>query len=250
MSRASIKTVTYSKKKPTAFSRAKAARTVQVTTTRNQGGYPIKAFNKGYNRTSGYYGRFIGPNAENKFFDTTLTFNFDATPEVPATGQLVLIPQGVTESTRVGRKCVVKSLQLRGTVLFTPGAAAAAASTNAYMCLVLDKQCNGAAASYNDVMLGANIATGFTNLANSERFVTLKRMKWNLTSQAGATTAFSNVAKAFDFYHKCSLPLEFSSTTGAITELKSNNLFLIAGTDGQTDDTVSMSGQCRVRFSD
>jgi len=70
-----------------------------------------KYFQPGVDRTGGYYGRFAGRGAELKFFDTATSFSIDTSPEVPATGQLVLIPQGVTESTRVGRKCVIRSIQ-------------------------------------------------------------------------------------------------------------------------------------------
>jgi len=203
----------------------------------------------GYVRTSGYYGRFSGKGAETKFFDTSLSFTFDATGEVPATGQLVLIPQGVTESTRVGRKCVIKSIQLRGNMVYAP-AAAAVGSTNCILYLILDKQCNGAAAGVTDVFTGTSLPSAMHNLSNSQRFVVLKKMKWNFTSQAGVTTAYNNATKLFEMFKKCNIPLEFSSTTGAITELRSNNIFLMAGTDGSTDDLVTLGGTCRVRFSD
>jgi len=203
----------------------------------------------GYVRTSGYYGRFSGPGAELKFFDTTNSFTFDATGEVPATGQLNLIPQGVTESTRVGRKCILKSIQMRGIITFAPAAAAAAAST-AYLYLVLDKQANGAAAGIQDVFTSTNLASAFHNLANSQRFVVLKKMKYTMAPSAGVTTAYNNSTRAYDLYKKCNIPLEFSSTTGAITEIRSNNVFLLAGTDGQSDDTISCVGVTRIRFSD
>jgi len=203
----------------------------------------------GYVRTGGYYGRFSGTGAELKFFDTTNAFAFDATGEVPATGQLNLIPQGVTESTRVGRKCVIKSIQMRGIVLLQPAAAAVSAST-AYLYVVLDKQCNGAAAAATDVLTGTNFSQAFHNLSNSQRFVVLKKMKWTLQPSAGVTTAYNNVARSYDWYKKCNIPLEFSSTTGAITEIRSNNIFLLAGSDGQTDDLINLAGTCRVRFSD
>lgn len=203
----------------------------------------------GYVRTGGYYGRFSGPGAEQKFFDTSLSFTIDATGEVPATGQLNLIPQGVTESTRVGRKCVLKSIQARGTFTYSPGAAASA-STSAMMYLVLDKQCNGAAAGATDVFTGTDFTTAFHNLSNSQRFVILKKMRMNFTSAAGVTTAYNNVNKPWEFYKKCNLPLEFSSTTGAITELRSNNVFLMAGSDGNSDDLITVNGRARVRFSD
>lgn len=195
-----------------------------------------------------YYGRFRSGCAENKFFDTAIGFTFDATGEVPATGQLCLIPQGDTESTRDGRKVVLNSIYLKGSVFLTPGASAQA-SDNVHLYVVLDRQCNGAAAAVTDVMTGANLDVSFRNLSNSERFVILKHLTWNLNPQAGVTTAYNNCfAGHFEWYHKLDLPLEFSGATGAITEIRSNNIFLLAGSAGGTDDLVTMSGGCRLRF--
>lgn len=201
----------------------------------------------GYTRTGGYYGRFRR-GSELKFFDTTLSFTIDLTGEVPATGQLVLIPQGVTESTRVGRKCVIKSIQLRGQVRYTPGAGTNADAIG-FVYLVLDKQCNGAAAAVTDVLTSNVLPTALINLSNSERFVIIKRFKWVFNSTSGVSTAFGPSAKVFDYFKKCNIPIEFSSTTGAIGEIRSNNLFLLAGATIE-DDTITVSGTCRVRFSD
>lgn len=203
----------------------------------------------GYTRTGGSYGRYAGRGAEYKFFDTANSFTFDTTGEVPATGQLNLIPQGVTESTRVGRKCVLKSIQMKGIVNSVPGAGGVG-STTAFMYLVLDKQANGAAAAVTDVLTGNLLTTAMRNLSNSQRFVVLKKWAWTLTAQAGVATAFAVTQRRFEFYKKCNIPLEFSSTTGAITELRSNNLFLLAGADNNSDDTIQMIGNTRVRFSD
>lgn len=201
----------------------------------------------GYTRTGGFYGRF-GKGGELKFFDTALSFNIDATGEVPATGQLNLIPQGVTESTRVGRKCVIKSIEMKFDTLLVPAAAANSATVSSVY-VVLDKQCNGAAAVATDVFTGTVFPTALRNLANSERFVILKKFVWAQNSAAGVTTAYNNTVRHFEWYKKCNIPLEFSSTTGAITELKSNNIFLLAGSN-PLDDLVQVSGNCRVRFSD
>ena len=207
-----------------------------------------KYFQPGVNRTGGFYGRYAGRGAELKFFDTATSFNIDQTAEVPPTGQLNLIPQGVTESTRVGRKCVLKSIQGRWDIAYSPGAAAVGATTAAVY-LVLDKQANGAAATYADVFGGSIATQGLHNLANSQRFVVLKKWVWTFNATAGVTTAYNSVVKHVDWYKKCNIPLEFSSTTGAITELRSNNVFLLAGAYN-TDDVVGVSGNVRVRFSD
>lgn len=206
----------------------------------------------GYTRTGGSYGRYgysasrLGLTPEKKFFDTALSFDFDLTAEVPASGQLVLIPQGDTESTRDGRKAVIESVQIRAALSFVPAAAATAATiTNLW--LVLDTQCNGAAAAITDVFTSNVASTAMLNLNNSGRFKILKHWVHTWGPGAGATTAYNNVFKQLEFYKKCKVPIDWSSTTGAITEIRSNNLFLMAGATG-TDDLVHLEGNCRVRF--
>lgn len=194
-------------------------------------------------------GRVSRTDGELKFFDTTLSFNVDATGEVPATGQLVLIPQGVTESTRVGRKCNIRSIQMKMDLVYTPAASATGVSV-CYLYLIWDKQCNGAAAAATDVLTSASFQLALGNVANSSRFLVIKKWEVVLQSQAGVQTAFAADSKQIAYYKKCNIPLEYSSTAGAITELKSNNLFLMAGTDTGSDDVVNCSGICRVRFSD
>lgn len=206
-------------------------------------------------RKVGFYGRYTrGANAkriqqgltpEKKFFDTALAFNLDLTGEVPATGQLILIPQGDTESTRDGRQAVIKSIQIRGIVSFTP-AAAATAATVGFIYLILDTQCNGAAAAVTDVFTSADMWANQLQLNNSGRFRILKRWVYPMVSPAGATTAYNNVQKQLEYYKRCSIPIDWNGTAGAITEIRSNNLFLMAGSN--TDDLMGFQGSCRVRF--
>lgn len=224
---------------------------------RKSGGIPSRY--RGTLQRSGYYGRYTrrtqvarlrrGLNIEKKFFDTAISFAVDATGEVPATGQLNLIPQGVTESTRVGRVCQIKSLQMKIQCTYVPGV-----DTNGvgvmYLYLVQDKQCNGAAAAATDVLTSTDYKTAMINMSNSQRFRILRRWEYTFQSGAGVQTAFGRDVKVINEYVKMNLPLEFSSTTGAITEIKSNNLFLLAGSDAVTDDSINVAGTVRVRFTD
>jgi len=208
----------------------------------------LLASQKGFMRTGGSYGRYAPMGSELKFFDTALSFNVDATGEVPATGQLNLIPQGVTESTRVGRACIIKSIQIRGRFNLAPSAAATMSALS-FVYVVLDTQCNGAAAAVADVLTGTNFSTALINIDNSQRFKILKRFTLQQSPLAGQSGALNDQVDQWDWYKKCSIPLDFSSTTGAITEIRSNNLFLLAGGVG-ADDLVSFAGTCRLRFSD
>lgn len=188
---------------------------------------------------------------ELKFFDTALSFAADATAEVPATGQLNIIPQGDTESSRDGRSCIVKSIEIRGSWQHLP-AAAALAGTIVHMYCVLDTQCNKAAAAVTDVFTSANIHSSGLNLANSARFRILKHWSWIFEPKAGVTTAYNQSFKIVDWYEPgLHIPLTWdgSAATGALNTTTSNNLFLICGAFGE-DDTATFTGNCRLRFFD
>lgn len=204
---------------------------------------------RGYTRRTGFYGRFPPSGNELKFFDTTVGSLFDATGEVLSGGQLCLIPQGVTESTRVGRKCVIKSIQARGVISFLPAAGTTGTDTVSLF-LVLDKQANGAAAAFTDIFVGTNAVRALRNMANSSRFMIIKRWDIPMNSTAGVSGAYSNNKKIFRYYKRCNIPIEYSSTTGAITEIRSNNIFLAGGSDTDLDDVTGIAANFRVRFSD
>lgn len=224
-------------------------------------GYGRK-FKPGYNRTSGFYGRYNQPGggSEIKFLDTAMSqagFASDTDLAIPGTGgQICLIPQGVTQSTRVGRCASVKSIQFRGVIALesTNGGSISLKTDDVfYMILVLDKQANGAAAAATDVFTTATAKQRMINLANSSRFQVLKTITKRLTAgnetDVGVTSQPADAQVPVEFYHRCNIPLEFSSTTGAITEIKSNNLFwFIAGATSGT--WQQLLGTTRIRFSD
>lgn len=227
----------------------KRARTTTVTTTKVAPVAVRRPFRPGYDRTGGFY-RISNSINESKFLDTALSFNLDFTGEVPATGQLALIPQGDTESTRDGRIAYITSIQIKGYFVLVPAAAAVAATT-AYVFVVLDTQTNGAAAAVTDVLTGNNLGSSMINLANSQRFKILKKIIYDMNSPAGVTTAYNNVSMHCNWYKKIKIPMVYSGTAGAIGEIRSNNLFLLAGTNTSSgDDLISFAGTCRIRFHD
>lgn len=188
---------------------------------------------------------------ELKFLDTALSFTVDATGEVPATGQLNLIPQDATQSGRVGRKVVVKSVWIKASAQWTPGASTTTGGY-VYLYLVVDRQANKAAAAATDVLTSTAFASALPNVDNEQRFRILRKWKLSFNPTSGVQTAYGTIARAFEVYAKCNVPLEFDNTasTGAITTITSNNIFLLAGSDGNTDDAVSVAGTARIRYSD
>jgi len=188
-----------------------------------------------------------GSECELKYFDTALAFNCDSTGEVVATGQLCLVPQGATASTRIGRVINVRSVWIRGDILFSPGTSTAG-STNISIYLVLDRQCNGAAASATDVFTSVIFTRAMPNLENTDRFKILGKWIYALNTRAGVKGDFATVVRHFEKRIECNIPIEYSGATGALTEIRSNNLFLMASCY-LSDDSTAFNGNARIRFN-
>lgn len=194
------------------------------------------------------------PDREVKFFDTALSLPIDSTGAVE--GSLNLIPQGATESNRIGRQCTITSVLIKAFLQWQSNMAQSIfVGTQVRFALVLDKQANGANATYTDVY-ASNSITAPRNLSNAERFFVLK--EWQMIPKhpaVGTTDNWATQANSvancphteMEFYKRVRIPLEFSSTTGAITEIRSNNLFLV-GMSSSGDDIQTVIGTARVRF--
>lgn len=190
---------------------------------------------------------------EVKFFDTAVSFTADSTLEVPATGQWALIPQGDTQSTRDGRLARLKSIQFRGIITGPTTASSTNLDFVFYMWVILDRQANGAAAAVTDVFTNTLGASALINLNNSKRFRILHKeviapntAGWTMNN----TSAANVLAWPVEFFLPVNILMDWDSTTGAITEIKSNNVFIIAGVSGAgaIDDEYSVAGNARVRF--
>ncbi len=184
-----------------------------------------------------------------KFHDVDID---DAVVSVAGTIQagVNLIPQGVTEKTRVGRKCVIRKIQWRWSS-FLPSTSTPGSTTDVVrMILYQDKQANGAAAGVTDI-LETDDYQSFLNLANSGRFKILVDRLISHVSKSGAydgtNDQFGENVVNGSYYKNCFIPIEFDSTTGAVTEIKSNNLgVLLVGQTG----VATFNSAIRLRFSD
>ncbi len=219
----------------------------------------------GSTRRVGYYGRFAGAGGpaaggELKFHDIDWD---EAAADLSAgvisnTSSLVLIGQGVTESTRIGRKAVIKSIGWRGALALQPLAGAALQPpATIRMILVQDSQCNGAAPAVsgtNGLLVAANYQS-FNTLINKGRFRVLMDKSFNMNCMAGAGDGAANDSapfrKTFSYFKKCNIPIEYSGTAtpSVITELRTNNIFgiMISSSSGST---VNLDSKFRFRFAD
>ncbi len=205
---------------------------------------------RGYLRTSGFYGRYSAPTGELKFFDSNLD---DAVVDTggAVTDSINKIAQGTTESNRDGRKCTVTSVHWRYELSLPEADALATpnASDAVRVIMYVDKQANGAAIAVLDLLQTADYQS-YYNLANSSRFRVLmdKTHQINyktLASDGAAVVSSSQVLQEYSKNCQVRLPLEFSDTTGAITEIRSNNVgILLISRNG----IAGLNSKLRVRF--
>lgn len=221
----------------------------QTSMRRDRSRFRNKGFRKGYNRTGGFYGRFAGAGAELKFHDIRVDL-----PSVPDAGLITdsinKIVQGVKESERIGRKVTLRSINWRFNIELQSTTDKNKVNHSVRVILFLDKQCNGATAAVNDILEFADWQS-FNNLANKSRFRTLMDRTYDLNAmmEASSGTPTSGRIMIHDScFKKINIPIEFDNTTGAITEIRSNNIgvLLIGSNKGDSDFTSRL----RLRYSD
>lgn len=191
----------------------------------------------------------VFPKLEMKFHDVDLD---DAVIAAGAnvTATINIIPQGVTEIQRIGRKCTIRSINWRFNITLSPGTTSANTSDTVRVLLYLDKQANKATAASTDVLESADFQS-FNNLANKKRFRTLMDRTYKITASAGGgdgTTEDYGATELNDaFFKKVNIPIEWTAGTGAMTEITSSNIGVIllsrAGVAGFTS-------KFRLRFTD
>ncbi len=210
---------------------------------------------RGYTRRSGYFGRYVGAGAgagmgEMKFFDTTRAFAAPSATGTIMNLSLALVPQGVTEATRIGRKYTIRHVGMKGHFRLVNGTAAATTGDRVRVIVYQDKQTNGATAAVTDILETA-VVDSFYNLANQGRFNILMDRQVVTNSMGGAgngtSDTFAEVYKLFNFNKRCTIAIENSTTDGAVTGMRSNNIGVLAISHAALTEFGYTS---RIRFTD
>lgn len=201
----------------------------------------------------GAYMRSAPGSFEKKYLDTVF-----AAASIPAVGAFStswnLIPQGTTKNTRIGNKCTAVNINAHGQLTLLTQAANSVVGDKVRWIILVDKQANGATVgAVSDVIQTMPGATtdlnSFRNMDNVDRFVILKDKTYVLNQATQNGALGSNVTtRELKFNKKCQIPLEFSSTTGAITEVRSNNILCMLISLGNNLTQFALT--VRVKFSD
>jgi len=202
-----------------------------------QGGYSRAAFARAAVRSDLEVKNFDTINATWNPIGTTTATGVSAlaagTIYATELGSVCLIPQNSTANGRVGRKVVIKGIESRFTFTLASGATTAASNATVRLITVLDRQANGA--GFSDLALftvGTSKVTSLYNLDNAQRFTILSDEEFDLNSQAVITANSIETVKARTVKMAVNIPIEFGGTTGALGEVKSNNILHVCIVSG------------------
>ena len=160
------------------------------------------------------------PSVEVKFYDQQWGMNCGAnTWTLGSAVPLAGILQGTGPSERVGRKIKVCGIIIRGTCTL-PQASPWTVD------VVVDKQCNGVAATAAQVYANPLDFTSFPNPFEETRFRFLKRFQSFNPAQATPVPGGAPVEQAISLAIKTNFTVEYNASTGAVTDLTSDNLMI------------------------
>lgn len=176
---------------------------------------------------------------EKKAVDTTISSTFALTNGF---GLLNGISLGSDINNRVGRKILIKKVQLSGYI------EVAGLANDGNLCrlkLIYDKQTNKAIPLATDI-LNADDAISFNNLANRERFLTL----WEKSYILGVSTTDNSTIAV-----KESIPVNLetifnSGNAGTVADIQTGSLYLIYATIGTAANLPGINVNTRVRYLD
>lgn len=219
----------------------------------------------GIQRTGGYYGRFY-PGGEKKFFDTNVALTTVGSTGTILSPSINLVDQGNAQNQMVGRKILVKSVTVKALIrqhaetssnanVVTAASGLTPEALRFYV--ILDKQCNGAAATVAQVLEDTDILS-FNNLENSKRFKIMLVFQAELPLNGLGVThdgsTFNIVTPAQDIFitkhFPCNEQIDFGTMAGGsrvITELPSANLFVMGIS---TSGSAAVRYRCRIRYED
>lgn len=187
--------------------------------------------------------------AEKKYFETYASLSGDNTS--PTIVNLCLVPQGTTDVTRIANKIDVVNVGVRVAISMDDQTTGVMINGHVRMIIYVDKQCNGASISSTDLLKQStitNVMASYRNLDNVDRFLILtdEILSFDVLS-ANALHTLQGSGDWRRWKKKCKIPVHYSSTTGAITELKSNNIGVFFVAD---NSVTNITYGARIKFYD
>lgn len=182
-------------------------------------------------------------------------------PETTGTQLLLLngCQVGTQNYNRIGRKIRMRSIAIRGQIQPTDTTIAA---TMCRMIIVYDRQTNGAAPTYANIMqsqdiTGTTASTAFSmvNLDNRDRFVIVRDKFYGFGAiDSTATQALSSASPGIypiNEYVKCKFETIFNTgSAGTVGDISSGSLYLFWVASNASAAGVQATVSTRLRFDD
>lgn len=197
---------------------------------------------------------------DTEVFDSTITGSTSWTgceQDPVGADQLAKISQGAAATNRIGRKTVLKSIALGGTVLFLPttGQTAPLTPGSVLIALVLDTQTNGSQMSSESVYESFDLYAATAPrrvMANISRFKVLKKILIEFPQPTAVLKGLNmydifGCAKTFQMNVQLNIPVAYLDDSFGIDDVSDNSLHLIVNRD-RTDGTMQITYNSRVRF--
>ena len=222
-------------------------------------------------RTTGAYNRFVRT-TERKYRDQNIekhvnTLGNNKWSQMGTS--MFLIPSGTNPDERVGEKIYVHSFHARGYLSMfdtTGGTGSGQKTATVRMQLVLDQQANGVQAPPAEHLQKDDI-NAFRDLTKTKRFKVLLEkdivvMMGDLYTYNGTTDVKVAGMKYFTCNYRFKKPLvvNIKGSTGAIAEVQSNNMYLVASASvglvdaqlpgGGLIPRIELNAETRIRFTD
>jgi len=207
----------------------------------------------GFTRVGGSYARSSNP-GEKKYYDinTAVTALNSATGTMFSSWFLGLAA-GTGENQRIGSRITLASIHAQIKLAMYTQAVPAVLAGTCRVLVWMDKQANGAAPTSSDLL--QELTGGgtdpdifsFRNLDNASRFRILADKWVTLNPATQNASSGSNLNSRFVKFH-FKVPkttINFSSTAGAITEIKSTNFGMLFIPDSTTLMNVAFRTRCR-----
>lgn len=214
-------------------------------------GKRLPLYKKGYERLSGFYGKFKPAfGKELKFFDTIINISDTNHLWKPLhINALNSVGRGTDPDQRIGRNFTTRTIQFKFRIEKID-----LISTLTYrIVVVLDRQANGEVPNAAQIWLNPGPTTSAwhspRNLENIERFEFLWDKTYTLDAMSGGSSGRA-VSIADSYYKKIHLKTEMSGTAGpaTITDIKDNSITLWACTNTSAANAVT-TGTFRIRFT-
>lgn len=164
---------------------------------------------------------------------------------------------GTDSVNRIGRKIVLKSVYIKGTMLRAVGSDKndLRAPSTVTAVLVLDKQTNGLQLNPIDLFVPGTVnANDMRNLYYTKRFKILWKKRFTLAdtnafNDGAATGSISGNRHHFSVFRNLHIPVEAVQDDGDVGDIVDNSLHFLAVTTS-ADGADYINYQCRVRFID